>query len=236
MAALTFKHSGDLGDIVYALPAIRAMGGGILYLDPEGGANEPLCHWEHVKGTHLNSALIEQITPLLIQQPYIQEVRLWRGEKVDVNLDQFRQHLKFNNLADSHLAVCGKPSSERDRAWLEVADPITIPGRSVVIARSLKNQGNHIFWQNNANILRPKAVFVGFPLEHQVFCEVFGPFEYYPTPNVLTLARVIAGCEHFISNVSFPHALAEAMKKSLAVEFDRNYCPALFQRPGAVYV
>lgn len=35
--AKTFKHSGDLGDIIFALPAVRALGGGILYLDPDGG-------------------------------------------------------------------------------------------------------------------------------------------------------------------------------------------------------
>ena len=29
----TFKHSGNLGDIVYSLPTIIALGGGILYLN-----------------------------------------------------------------------------------------------------------------------------------------------------------------------------------------------------------
>ena len=37
----TFKHSGDLGDIIFALPAVRALGGGTLLLDPQGGASEP---------------------------------------------------------------------------------------------------------------------------------------------------------------------------------------------------
>ena len=29
----TFRHSGKLGDIVYSLPAVRALGGGLMYLD-----------------------------------------------------------------------------------------------------------------------------------------------------------------------------------------------------------
>ena len=33
----TFKHSGDMGDIVFSIPTVRALGGGVLYLDPDGG-------------------------------------------------------------------------------------------------------------------------------------------------------------------------------------------------------
>jgi hypothetical protein len=40
-----FKHSGDLGDIIFSLPTIRALGGGTLYLDPAGGQNSPLVNW-----------------------------------------------------------------------------------------------------------------------------------------------------------------------------------------------
>ena len=29
----SFRHSGKLGDIIYSLPAVRALGGGIFYVD-----------------------------------------------------------------------------------------------------------------------------------------------------------------------------------------------------------
>ena len=39
----TFLHSGDLGDIIYSLPTIRKLGGGILYLDITGGSKDEYC-------------------------------------------------------------------------------------------------------------------------------------------------------------------------------------------------
>ena len=236
MSGSTFKHSGDLGDIIFALPTIRALGGGVLYLDPDGGRSEPLVKWRHLTRTRLTAASIDQLAPLLRQQPYITDVRLWLGEPVDHNLDQFRAHLRFNNLADSHLAAFGLPSTHRDAPWLSVRDPVRVPGKDLVIARSLKSQGNHAFWEINIDAFRQRALFVGLPLEHQAFTHVFGPIEHYATPNHLTLARVIAGAAKFIGNVSFPHAIAEAMKKPLYVEYDRTHCQVIFKRSGAQYV
>ncbi|CAN5598580.1 hypothetical protein BH10PLA1_BH10PLA1_05760 [soil metagenome] len=42
--AKTFKHSGDMGDVILSLPAVRALGGGVIYLDPSGGEREPILH------------------------------------------------------------------------------------------------------------------------------------------------------------------------------------------------
>ena len=88
----TFKHSGDLGDIIYSLPTIRALGGGILYLDPAGGESDPYIRAQCVDGkTRLNKQTIDFLSPLLKLQPYITDVRYWNGEKVTYNLDEFRQ-------------------------------------------------------------------------------------------------------------------------------------------------
>jgi hypothetical protein len=52
----------------------------------------------------------------------------------------------------------------------------------------------------------------------------------------MTLAGVIAGCELFVGNSSFPHALAEAMKKPLVNEYFRVLPRTMFKREGANYV
>ncbi len=39
---MTFLHGGDLGDLIYALPAMRAAGGGVLYLTEKNPGREPL--------------------------------------------------------------------------------------------------------------------------------------------------------------------------------------------------
>jgi|SRR5271170_1878537 len=233
----TFKHSGDLGDIIFSLPAIRALGGGILYLDPEGGLSNPLVTSYGKNHTKINDAIIDSFKPILIRQPYIVDVLPWHGEQIDHDLDEFRRHIRFNNLSDSHLAIFGLSFEERDRAWLTIDDPITIPDRPIVISRTPRYHGNDGFWVTALPRIKDRCVFLGFPKEHEMFVYTFDEeVTYYPTADILTLARVIAGAEQFIGNQGFIHSLAEAMKKDLINETDRCYPAAMFQRKGAQYV
>jgi hypothetical protein len=233
----TFKHSGDMGDVVFSLPAILALGGGVLYLDPDGGFSSPLVKWKGRQRTKLTAAIIDSATPLLRLQPYIEDVRHWHGEPVDCDLDQFRRHNRYNNLSDSHLAAFNLPVTERDRAWLTVDAPVRVPDRPLALARNLRYHGNDDFWEGMLPEFKQRAFFVGHPKEHEVFVQAFGhDVPYMPTPDILTLARVLAGCEQFIGNQGLPHAIAEAMKIKLINEYYRPYPAAIFKRPGAQYV
>jgi hypothetical protein len=233
----SFRHSGDLGDIVFALPTIRALGGGVLYLDPEGGQSSPWVMANTGKRTKLTRETIAAITPILVRQEYIKEVCLWAGEPVDYDLDEFRKHLQLNNLSDSHLTAFGLPLTERDRAWLTITDPIVIQDRPIVISRSVRYQGNHIFWEDQLQIVKDQCVFVGYSKDHEILEYTFEvKIPYFATPDLLTLARVIAGCRKFIGNQGLPHALAEGMKKDLINETYRPRPGGIFLRPGARYV
>jgi len=233
----TFKHSGDLGDIIFALPAVRALGGGVIYLDPEGGEKSALVKFADKTRTKLTAQTIAELTPILLQQAYVREVRLWAGEPVDYDLDLFRRHLTFNNLSDSHLAAFGLAGGERDRAWLAIADPIVLENRPIVISRSVRYHSNYSFWLCNLPLIKDRSVFVGFPKEHDIFQYTFGhDIPYFPTPDLLTVARVIAGCRQFVGNQGFPHALAEGMKKNLINEVYRFLPSGIFTRTGAAYV
>ncbi|HEX4792934.1 MAG TPA: hypothetical protein VH370_04030 [Humisphaera sp.] len=235
----TFKHSGDLGDIIFALPAMRALGGGILYLDPAGGESEPLVRLcLPTEGrTKLTAATIESVRPLLLLQEYVADVRVWSGEKVDINLDQFRAHISAPNLADSHLRAFGLPTSHRDSAWLRVDVPLPQAGFPIVINRTVRFACNHEFWEDFLPTYYREALFVGFPKEHEFFEFTFGfPIRYMPTPTILDLARVIAGGEEFAGNPSLAHAIAEGMKKNKTLEVYRLLPNVVFPRPGARYV
>ncbi len=233
----TFKHSGDMGDMIFALPTLRALGGGVLYLDPDGGSTSKFVKFVGKIRTKLDAKSIDMLIPILMQQPYIQEVRHWHGEPVDHDLDAFREHLSYNNLSDSHLAAFDLPTTERDKAWLQIADPITIPDRPIVINRSIRYHGNYTFWEANLPHLGPRCIFVGYPKDHEIFNYTFGhDIPYYPTPELLTLARVIAGAQLFMGNQGFPHALAEGMKKPLVNEVFQHRPAAIFMREGAHYV
>jgi hypothetical protein len=233
----TFKHSGDLGDVVFGLPAVRALGGGILYLDPEGGLSSPIVKWMGRDRTKMSAGTIDAAIPFLRMQPYLEDIRHWRGESVDVDLDQFRLHVKYNNLSDSHLAVFNLASTERDTAWLRVDEVIRVTDRPLVLARNFRYHGNDSFWEAYLPQIKDRSVFVGHPKEHDVFVHTFGhEVPYLPTPDILSLARVLAGCEQFIGNQGLPHALAEGLKINVVNEYCRVYPAAVFQRAGAQYV
>lgn len=242
MSDKTFKHSGNLGNIIFSLPTIKALGGGILYLDPKGGEDEPLVNWANglFTKTRLNEESIENIRPLLEIQEYITEVRLWEGEEVDYNLDMFRMHNRYNNFSDSHLAAFGIDFSKRDEAWLLVPDLIVDePDRDVIFARSCRYHGNYAFWETINRDLLDRASFLGFKEEYEFFKYTFPHMAEVPhreVSNLLEMAQVIAGCDMFVGNQGLPHALAEALKKPLINEVFRPYPAAVFHRNDAKYV
>jgi hypothetical protein len=215
----TARHSGKMGDIVWSLPAFKALGA------------EVMCIPRSMSG----------IEPLLSIQPYVKDVWYFNSPDTsyDFDLDRFRMHIAgFHNVADSHLAAFGLPPSERDAAWLTVPDPVELPGRPTVIARNLRYHGSDEAWYGMRDMLRGKAAFVGSELEYRAFTEVFGELaEYYPTPTVMDLARVIAGSKQFVCSQGLPHCIAEGLKKNVINEYER-LCggAAIFFRAGAQYV
>jgi hypothetical protein len=226
-----------MGDVIFSLPAVRALGGGILYIDPEGGLSSPIVKWQGRNCTKMNAAIVDSAIPFLKMQPYLQDVRAWHGEPVDVDLDQFRLHIRFNNLSDSHLAAFNLPLTERDTPWLCVDEPVAVPDRPLILARNLRYHGNDSLWESYLPQIKHMAAFVGSPLEHEVFVKTYGhEVPYLHTPDILSLARVLAGCRQFIGNQGLPHAIAEGMKKELVNEYCRLYPAALFKRPGAQYM
>ena len=211
----TFKHSGDLGDIVYALPTIRALGGGVLYLDVAGGRDEPACRAQCIDGrTKFSRAGFDFIAPLLRRQPYLAEVAVWSGEAVDCNLDRFRNKFvdgtarsRTHNLLDLHLDAFGLPPADPDLAWLECGDPIVLE-RRVVVSRSPRMQANFAWFVTRKAVFRDRAVFVGLPKEHEYFEYTFDvSIPYRPVADALEMARIIAGCEMLVANSSFALAV-----------------------------
>ena len=244
MKSNTFKHSGDLGDIIFSLPVIKENGGGILYLDPNGGESESLVNWAQFTKTKMHEGTIESIKPLLESQDYIEEVRLWDPSiKVKYNLDKFRKFIRFNNLMTSHLAafsMLGRNTFWQTNPWLNV-EPKPLPNdKKVILARSCRYHGNYTFWETLQDDIIDKAVFVSHQEEYDYFLYTFprykGRIERLDTTSVMDLASYIQACDLFIGNQGFPHAIAESMKKDMFNEVFHPYPPAVFKRDNVKYV
>jgi FkbM family methyltransferase len=203
-----FSHSGDLGDIIYSLPTIRAAGGGTLYLFNAKN-----------KTTHqMTRARMELIRPLIALQPYIEGVEFWdENEAKDHNLNGFRNHGGNGVvIADKHLRTHGFSQLERNKKWL-IVDTV-VEEYPVVFHRSSRYHNGSFPWKRIWEKYRQQAVFVGLPEEHKAFCQGVGPVPHVPTKDYLELARIIAGCRLYVGNQSSPYAVAEGLKQTAILE------------------
>ncbi len=220
----TFKHSGRLGDLVYALPAVKALGGGRLYLDT--GAVEGF-----------SDGQAAQAIPLLETQPYITSGSIRHGEVVDYDLDRFRiAASSHTNLARAHLAAFDLDLALCESPWLESDGLGEAEAFEVVFARCLRRHEVLGFWQRAYELFGREAVFVGTPEEHGEFEARFGPIPYAPTPDLKALAALIDRCGLFAGSQSCPYAIAEALGKSCILEVDEDSPNCLFFRGGATHV
>lgn len=220
---MRFGHSGDLGDIIYACPVIRALGGGDLILTRGPGVREPM-----------TSSKARSIGSLLETQHYIHSVRMGIPAEVEGNFDEFRTlyraRMTVPNLADCQLELFALPIVERDTPWIAVEPN---PVAKYVFARTVRYNNAKFPW---ATLPRRDAVFVGTQEEHVIFEHQFGPVKFYGTPNILALAEVIRGSEMFYGNQSLPLALAIGMGARATIEESIQFPDCHYPHPNLRYV
>lgn len=202
----SFKHAGDRGDLIYALPSIKYLGGGRLYL----WINSP--HRKRLQDGSLSLFTAEKIKgliPLLDSQDYIYKTSIWKGEKVKYDFDCFRDRHIPNNLAEAQAEFIGVPRHTKDARWLFVS-PKKVA--KIVIARSPRYHNNNLNWNLIYDLLKNDSVFIGGEKEHESFVNEIGFIPYYYTKDLLEAAEIITGCDIFFGNQSCPYAIAEGLK------------------------
>lgn len=234
----TFRHFGDRGDIIAALPTVRALGGGVFYIEAST--------YSRVMLTPENWCGLDKI---LREQPYIHHVGEWQRTQTTFNLNDWRARwfktvvragqLKDKSLVDWQLDQYGIPHHAKDQAWLTIKEPIR--SARVVFNRTGAGRPRHQVYQNPRfpwhyvwEKYRKDAVFIGTADEHAVFCATCGKVPHHPTADLHEAARVIAGCDLFVGNQSCCYWLAEGMKKNTVLEVWPEGPNALAFRPNAV--
>jgi len=212
---VTFKHSGNAGDIIYAVPAIKALCRGLpakLFLKLDAPIND----WsekEHPLGkSGLNFEMVKLLRPLLEHQPWLSSVQIHDDKEVDYDLDLFREMPDFQvgrgHIAHWYFWVFGV-SADLSQPWLEIR-PTPAPGNKIVLARSARYRNPNLDYTFLRHL--PEIDFVGTPSEFQEMQQVLPQLRHAECADFLQLARIIKSARLFIGNQSFPYALAEALK------------------------
>jgi len=229
----TFKHSGDMGDLIYSLPVIKYLkGASCLYLNPDG---LPLPKYDGSR-SGLDKHMIAFLKPLLEAQDYIDEVRTWSGEKVDIDLDQFRKKgIQYHrvNLCQAILGVFKVPFKITYEPWIEVKPKKRVA--STVFSRTKRYRNTKIDLRPYL-VKYPNSAFIGLFDEWYMFCKQVGHIKYHQVSNALEMGEVINQADLFIGNQSFPMSLAIAMHKPFIQEVYPICQNCIFQRPEATYL
>lgn len=219
--ASMFVHGGDAGDLIYALPTVRELGGGTLIMSP-CKTREPMTEGKAAK-----------IAPLLEMQEYIKCTAFEQNAPpAAYNFNTFRNRLqRGKTLALIQSEMFGKNGHTTNHAWLKVDRAVKFKGFDVILHRSTRYQNAAFPWKEVVEKYGKRALMVGLEQEHAIFCKQFGPVAFHRTGDFLELARVIAGAKLFIGNQSAPYAIAEGLKRPAILESCPTALDCQFSRP-----
>lgn len=213
---LNYSHTGNAGDVIYALPVIKQLSSLIdkphqLLLK----VNEPmrlsmgLVH--PLNNVMLNEQSVKLLSPLLESQHYISKCDLYTNQHIDINLSLFRKSgifLDRGNIARWNFYTTGVTANLSEQ-WLFVEPDLSYHD-TIVIARSQRYQNPII----NYSFLSKykKVVFLGVKEEFKALKKNVPTLKHVEIEDFLEMSRIIAGCKLFIGNQSFPYSLAEGLK------------------------
>jgi len=223
---LNLIHSGNAGDIIYALPSIKKIyeitGVAVnLFLKLNQPTKIAAFRKHPLGNVMLNQKMADMLFPLLRPQEYIKKAEVYSNQLIDIDLDYFRAGfipMNTGNIARWCGYITGV-SPDLWKKWLNVK-PDKAFAETIVIARSGRYHNDTIDYSfiNQYNNLK----FIGVKSEYDDIRQYIPKIEWVEINDFLQMAQIIAGCKFFIGNQSFPYAIAEALKvpRILEVAFD----------------
>ena len=191
---LSFIHSGHLGDIMYSLPVIKELSKNHncnLYIQ----INKPMVdqHISHPYGKFLlNQRAVDLLLPLLKSQTYLNSVKVYNNEKIDIDLDLFRKipiNLGFPQMR-WFAHICGTYSTSMENSYLSVIPHNTIKNK-IVVVRSQRYRNvfiNYKFLKKTKNLLC-----IGLESEYHQLKKEIEDLEFYECKDFLEMAQIIKG-------------------------------------------
>lgn len=220
----TFLHSGNSGDTVSAIPAMREFYRKtgikpILYLRKGVPAfyYEGAVHPVKQDGVcvMLNDQMIQMLTPLLKAQSFFEDIREWTDEEIGCDLDQIREtYVGMPGLSINrwYFYVYPDLACDLSNPWLEVPDSDKdLAKGKIIITRTERYTNPHI----NYSFLKPyedELIFSGTMREYNVFCMTYDlNIKKLTVDNFLTLAQAIKQSRFHITNQTMANQISQGI-------------------------
>lgn len=232
MGTTSFLHSGTIGDVWAAIPAINQYhhktGKQVtLYLENGHpaeyyiGAVHPTKNSEG-KQVMLNEGMIKMMIPLLLEQVAIAEVKIWDKEPIEVDFNQIRTtfiNLPWGCISRWYFYIYPDLTCDLSKIWLTVPDSEKdLANGKVIITRSERYQNEHASYA----FLKPyedDLLFCGTMREYNNFCMAYDlNIRKLTITNFLELAQAIKQSRFHISNQTMAAQLSAGLKTPRIVE------------------
>ncbi len=231
---LNFSHSGHMGDLIYSLPVVKELSKNykcnyFIVVNKKVEQN----YLDHPSGdVFINDRAAKLLLPLLKKQDYLNEVKVYENEEIDIDFDLFRKvpiNLNFHSTRwFSHLV--GHPIKMSEK-FLSVGENKDMKGKIVILRskRYLNPFINYQFLNQKKNL-----IFIGLKDEFNDLKKDVPNLEFYDCKNFLEMAEIINSSKFFIGNQSLGYAIAEALKVNRLLEADPE-SPFVFPIGGNGY-
>jgi hypothetical protein len=214
----TFLHSGNCGDIIYALPTILTLkknGKASIFLN----INPKKVHEVYLTADYVsfNEGMAKMLMPLLLFQPEIVKCEIFNGQNIDYDLDIFRSYTFFQDrgsICRWYFYIFGI-SAPLYNPWLVAPKDMSVSD-CIIIARSKRYRNpliDYSFFKKYPNI-----IFIGIEEEYDDIKLMIPSIKWRKVVDFLEMASLINGCKFFVGNQSFPFSLAEALKVDRLLE------------------
>ena len=218
---MTGHHSGDIGDIIYAIPAMRMVGVSGLSIGKDNRYR-----------TTMTSEGAQALKPLLESQGFAVTLGERNGDALDLNAYRDgSQDLQCAHLSRAQANSLGV-NVDLTRPYLSVAP---LHAGDLIIHRSPRYHGSRFDWPALLDGFDP--VMVGLRDEWEAMEQLLDrKIEYRPVLDFHEMARIIRGAKAFVGNQSAPFAIAEGLKANRIQETCRWVVNAVPQTVNGVSV
>ena len=215
---LNFLHSGTSGDLIYSFALIKKLSETHqcnFYI----GVNKKFKYeyYKHTgEGFLISKKMYDLLIPLLKKQKFFNKVKKHENEKIDINLDLFRE-LPWNSTFKSprwYFHITGE-HADLSNSYLDVDEHEKIKKR-IVIHRTFRHRNIYINYNFLKNYEDP--LFVGIKEEYDDLKKQIPNLEFYNPKNFLEIAEIIKSSKFFIGNQSVCYPIAEALKTPRLLE------------------
>jgi len=216
-------HSGAIGDLICSLPYLLSTGDKYnLFISQ----NFEIAGVNSAK-TVVEGELYPYIKTFFERQPFINSIKIYNGEKLDQNLDDFRKIGSYR-LTSLHKMYFYKFGGHQpmEKPWIFNIEPVQIPDRDIIVSRTFRQVNT--FFPHNKIIEKygNRIAFIGWENEYERYKKEFdfqAKTTFIKIKNLYEAAQIIYGSKLCISSgTAFLH-IAQGLNKKRIFDASLTY-------------